>query len=94
LSRFTVIDLPLSGLKLVERQNLGDSRGFLSRMFCAEELAQAGWAKPIAQINLTMTAKRGTLRGMHFQQPPHSEMKLVNCMRGAVLDIALIRRLF
>ncbi|MBW6420727.1 dTDP-4-dehydrorhamnose 3,5-epimerase [Rhizobium sp. XQZ8] len=89
MSRFTVIDLPLSGLKLVERQNLGDSRGFLSRMFCAEELAQAGWAKPIAQINLTMTAKRGTLRGMHFQQPPHSEMKLVNCMRGAVLDIAV-----
>jgi len=89
LSRFAVTDLPLSGLKLVERQNLGDSRGFLARMFCAEELALAGWVKPIAQINLTMTARQGTVRGMHFQQPPHSEMKLVNCMRGAVLDIAV-----
>jgi dTDP-4-dehydrorhamnose 3,5-epimerase len=89
LSRFTITDLPLAGLKLVERQNLGDSRGFLSRIFCAEELAPAGWIKPIAQINLTMTARKGTLRGMHFQQPPHSEMKLVNCIRGAVFDVAV-----
>lgn len=89
MSRFTVTDLPLAGLKLVERQNLGDSRGFLSRMFCADELAAAGWAKPIAQINLTMTARRGTVRGMHFQHPPHAEMKLVNCLRGAVWDVAV-----
>ncbi|MCJ9754323.1 dTDP-4-dehydrorhamnose 3,5-epimerase family protein [Neorhizobium sp. BETTINA12A] len=89
MSRFTVTDLPLAGLKLVERQNLGDSRGFLSRMFCADELAPAGWAKPIAQINLTMTARQGTVRGMHFQHPPHAEMKLVNCLRGAVFDVAV-----
>ncbi len=89
MSRFTVTDLPLAGLKLVERQNLGDSRGFLSRMFCAEELAPAGWAKPIAQINLTMTARKGTVRGMHFQHPPQAEMKLVNCLRGAVWDVAV-----
>ncbi|CDZ31709.1 StrX protein [Neorhizobium galegae bv. officinalis] len=89
MSRFTVTDLPLAGLKLVERQNLGDSRGFLSRMFCADELAQAGWAKPIAQINLTVTTRQGTVRGMHFQHPPHAEMKLVNCLRGAVFDVAV-----
>ena len=89
MSRFAVTDLPLAGLKLVERQNLGDSRGFLSRMFCAGELAPAGWAKPVAQINLTVTAQRGTVRGMHFQHPPHSEMKLVNCIRGAVWDVAI-----
>ena len=89
MSRFTVTDLPLAGLKLVERQNLGDSRGFLSRMFCADELAQAGWAKPIAQINLTVTARQGTVRGMHFQHPPHAEMKLVNCLHGAVFDVAV-----
>ena len=89
MSRFAVTDTPLAGLKIVERQNLGDSRGFLSRMFCAEELALAGWTKPIAQINLTMTSSRGTVRGMHFQQPPHSEMKLVNCVRGVVLDVAV-----
>ncbi|WP_312360765.1 dTDP-4-dehydrorhamnose 3,5-epimerase family protein [Ensifer sp.] len=89
MSRFAVIDLPLAGLKLIERQNLGDSRGFLSRMFCADELGAAGWLKPVAQINLTMTAKKGAVRGMHFQYPPHAEMKLVNCVRGAVLDVAV-----
>jgi dTDP-4-dehydrorhamnose 3,5-epimerase len=89
MSRFTVIDLPLGGLKLVERRSLGDSRGFLSRLFCAEELAAVGWRKPIAQINLTFTAKRGTVRGLHFQYPPHAEMKLVSCLRGRVWDVAV-----
>lgn len=89
MTRFTIHELPLSGLKVVERQNLGDPRGFLSRMFCAEELAVAGWASPIAQINLTRTLRRGTVRGMHYQHPPHAEMKLVNCLRGAVLDVAV-----
>ena len=89
MSHFTVSDLPLAGLKLVERQRLGDSRGFLSRLFCAKELAAAGWVKPIAQINHTCTAKRGTVRGMHFQRPPHVEMKLVSCIRGEVLDVAV-----
>jgi dTDP-4-dehydrorhamnose 3,5-epimerase len=79
----------LDGLKRIERQRLGDSRGFLSRIFCAKELAQAGWNKPIEQINHTYTAKRGTVRGMHFQRPPHAEMKLVSCLRGEVLDVAV-----
>lgn len=89
MSRFTVTDLPLAGLKRVERQRLGDSRGFLSRLFCAEELAEAGWIKPIAQINHTYTARQGTVRGMHFQRPPHAEMKLVSCIRGEVWDVAV-----
>lgn len=89
MNRFTITDLPMTGLKLVERQRLGDSRGFLSRLFCAEELAPAGWRKPIVQINHTFTAQRGTVRGMHYQQPPHSEMKLVTCIQGEVWDVAV-----
>lgn len=89
MNRFAVTDLPLSGLKLVGRQRIGDARGSLSRLFCAEELAAAGWVNPIAQINHTGTARRGTVRGMHFQRPPHSEMKLVSCIRGEVWDVAL-----
>lgn len=89
MSRFTLSDLPLAGLKLVQRQRLGDSRGFLARMFCSEELAAAGWTRPIAQINHTLTAKSGTIRGMHFQRPPHAEMKLVSCLRGEVWDVAV-----
>ncbi len=89
MSRFTVTDLSLAGLKQIERQPLGDSRGFLSRLFCAQELAAAGWHKPIAQINHTHTAQRGTVRGMHYQQPPHAEMKLVTCIQGEVWDVAV-----
>jgi dTDP-4-dehydrorhamnose 3,5-epimerase len=89
MSRFTVTDLPLAGLKPIERQRLGDSRGFLSRLFCAHELAAAGWHKPIVQINYTHTTQRGTVRGMHYQQPPHAEMKLVTCIQGEVWDVAV-----
>ncbi len=89
MSRFSVTDTPLAGLQCVTRQCLGDPRGFLSRMFCAEEMATAGWYKPIAQINLTQTAQRGVIRGMHFQWPPYAEMKLVSCIRGEVWDVAV-----
>ena len=89
MKRLAIADLPLAGLKRIERQRLGDARGFLSRLFCAEELAAAGWSKPIAQINQTFTAKRGTVRGLHFQYPPHAEMKLVSCLRGEVWDVAV-----
>jgi dTDP-4-dehydrorhamnose 3,5-epimerase len=66
-----------------------DSRGFFSRLFCADELVAASWQKPVAQVNLTFTAKRGTVRGLHFQHPPHAEMKLVICLRGKVWDVAV-----
>lgn len=89
MNRFAVTALPLAGLKLIERQCLGDSRGFLSRLFCVEELDAAGWCKPIAQINHTYTARRGTVRGMHHQHQPHAEMKMVTCIRGEVWDVAV-----
>ena len=89
MSRFAITDLPLQGLKSIERRNLGDSRGFLSRLFCAQDLACAGWQKPVAQVNHSYAAKIGTVRGMHFQFPPHTEMKLVSCLRGRVWDVAV-----
>ena len=89
MSRFTITDLPLQGLKLVERQRASDSRGYFSRLFCADDLAVAGWHKPIAQINQTLTQSRGTVRGLHFQKPPHAEMKLVTCIKGSVWDMAV-----
>lgn len=89
MSRFLVHDTPLAGLKLIERKPIGDARGFLARMFCAEDLSVAGWNKGIAQINHTLTQVRGTVRGMHFQRSPHMEMKLVSCLRGAVWDVAV-----
>ena len=89
MSRFTISETELTGLKVIERQRLSDARGFLARIFCAEEFTAIGWHHPIAQINHTSTAARGTIRGMHFQHPPHSEMKLVSCLRGEVWDVAV-----
>lgn len=87
--RFVITDLSFTGVKLIERQRLGDARGFFSRLFCAEELAVAGWHKAIAQINHTSTVQRGTIRGMHYQMAPHTETKLVSCIRGKVWDVAI-----
>lgn len=89
MSRFSIAPQALAGLVVLQRQTMRDQRGFLSRIFCAEELAAAGWTQPIAQINHTYTAQRGTLRGLHFQRPPYPEMKLVSCVRGSVYDVAV-----
>ena len=88
-SRFAVTELPLPGLKRINRRRITDDRGYFSRLFCAEELAAAGWAKPILQINHAFTARRGTVRGMHYQRPPAAEMKLVTCLRGKIWDVAV-----
>ncbi|MEO6898067.1 MAG: dTDP-4-dehydrorhamnose 3,5-epimerase [Caldimonas sp.] len=84
-----VDDTPIAGLKRVRRSRLADARGFLARLFCADELRDAGWDAPVAQINHTMTARRGSVRGLHFQRAPHAEKKLVHCLRGEVWDVAV-----
>jgi dTDP-4-dehydrorhamnose 3,5-epimerase len=89
MNRFRVVETPIADLKIVERTPRADERGFLARLFCAEELQAAGWNKPIAQINQTMTRRPGAVRGLHFQFPPHAEMKLVTCIRGEVWDVAV-----
>jgi dTDP-4-dehydrorhamnose 3,5-epimerase len=89
MNRLSVKALPLQGLTLIERQHLRDERGFFSRLFCADELAAVGWQQPIAQINHTLTTLTGTVRGLHYQTPPHAEMKLVSCIRGKAWDVAV-----
>lgn len=89
MSRFEFIPTPLTGLKLVQRKAIEDHRGFLSRFYCVEEFAEAGITKPIAQINHTLTRKKGAVRGLHFQHPPHVETKLVSCLRGEIWDMAV-----
>jgi dTDP-4-dehydrorhamnose 3,5-epimerase len=74
---------------VIKRNKKGDERGFLSRLFCAEELAVAGWNKPIRQINHTLTEHAGTVRGIHYQSQPFTEMKLVSCVRGEIWDVAV-----
>lgn len=89
MSRFAPGVTPLSGLITLQRQRYSDSRGFLSRLFCAEDMRAFGWPGPVAQINHTFTATRGAVRGLHFQQPPHAEYKLVSCLKGEIFDVAV-----
>jgi dTDP-4-dehydrorhamnose 3,5-epimerase len=89
VSRLQIEDTPLAGLKRVRRLPLGDARGYLVRLFCADELRDAGWSTPLAQVNQTRTRQRGSVRGLHFQHPPHAEKKLVHCLRGEVFDVAV-----
>lgn len=89
MARLDFVPTPLAGLELVQRKPIGDSRGFLSRFFCAEEFRQAGMQKNISQINQTLTRKKGAVRGMHYQRPPHAETKIVSCVKGEVFDVAV-----
>lgn len=84
-----VTDLPLAGLKRVQRRLRADERGVFSRLFCADELKAAGWPWPLAQINHSVSRGRGLVRGLHFQRAPDLEAKLVSCVRGEVWDVAV-----
>jgi dTDP-4-dehydrorhamnose 3,5-epimerase len=66
VTRLVISSLPLGNLKLIERQALADSRGFLARLFCSEELEVAGWDGSIAQINHTLTYHIGSVSGMDY----------------------------
>jgi dTDP-4-dehydrorhamnose 3,5-epimerase len=89
MNSFTIHSTPLSRVKIIKRHLIEDQRGYLVRLFCVEELVSAGWCKPIVQINQTRTKKQGAVRGMHYQIPPHMEMKLVSCISGVVWDVAV-----
>lgn len=89
MSRFQGQATAIGGAWSLQRTRIGDARGFLDRLFCAEELAPFGWCWPVAQVNHARTERAGTVRGMHYQEPPHSEAKLVSCVRGAVWDVAV-----
>mgnify|MGYP006429330939 FL=1 len=87
--RFDFNSTPLQGLYRIEHKPFKDQRGFFSRLFCAEEFKEIGLVKPITQINYTLTKSKGTVRGMHFQYPPHTETKMVTCIQGSVFDVAV-----
>jgi dTDP-4-dehydrorhamnose 3,5-epimerase len=85
--RFVSTTLP--GVMVVELDAHEDSRGFFARAFCEQEFARAGVALRPRQINLSHNPTAFTLRGMHHQAPPHAEIKLVQCVRGRVYDVAV-----
>ncbi len=80
---------PLKGCYIIEIEPLGDNRGWFARTYCKKEFAQIGHTKEWVQLNHSFTSQKGTTRGMHYQLPPHSEIKMVRCIAGAVYDVVV-----
>ena len=82
-------ETPLAGAYLVEIEKRADERGFFARAFCEREFARLGLETRIVQANNSVSARKGTLRGMHYQLSPKAETKFVRCIRGAIYDIII-----
>jgi len=80
---------PLAGAFRIQPERVVDERGWFARVFCVEEFRRHGLRTEVCQSSISFNAAAGTLRGMHWQAPPHGECKLVRCVRGAVWDVLL-----
>lgn len=77
----------LPGAYVIEPEKIGDERGYFARIWCKRELLQHGLKGELTQSNVGFSHRKGTLRGLHFQKPPHAEVKIVRCTRGAIFDV-------
>jgi dTDP-4-dehydrorhamnose 3,5-epimerase len=84
---FSETELP--GAYVIDLEPIEDERGFFARSWCEREFSKHGLSTKIAQANISFNKRKGTLRGMHFQKPPHAEVKLVRCTRGAIYDVII-----
>jgi dTDP-4-dehydrorhamnose 3,5-epimerase len=84
-----ILTTPIEGVHVVEHCYNQDSRGFFARLFCQESLAPIIGDRKIVQINHSGSSKQGCVRGLHYQLPPHAEMKLIRCIKGRVWDVAV-----
>jgi len=83
----------LNGLLIIEPKRHGDHRGFFAETYSQQAYAALGVDATFVQDNHSLSAAQGTVRGLHFQAPPHAQAKLVRCGRGAIFDVAVdIRR--
>jgi dTDP-4-dehydrorhamnose 3,5-epimerase len=83
----TFTETELGGAFLIDLEPHTDERGFFARTWCAREFADHGLSARLAQCSISFNRAVGTLRGLHYQAPPHPESKLVRCLRGAIYDV-------
>lgn len=79
----------IEGVYVIDLELHGDQRGYFARVFAKEELAKYGITYNIVHINRSLTEKRGTIRGLHFQKYPKQEDKIVQCLHGSIFDVAV-----
>lgn len=84
-----LVETSIYGAWLLEGKAFQDNRGAFSRLFCSRELQAILGSRTIAQINHSVTCSVGAIRGLHFQNSPHAEMKIVRCLKGRVFDVAV-----
>ena len=89
MGKLTIIQTPFEGLYVVETATFLDHRGAFARWFCEGEMKEILGNRRIKNVNFSRTVKKGSIRGMHFQNPPYSEMKMVRCIRGRILDVVV-----
>jgi len=82
----------MDGLALLRWAVHEDGRGSFARIYCRAALAEAGLPFEVVQVNVSRNPARHTLRGLHFQRPPHAEPKIVACLRGRIWDVAVDMR--
>jgi dTDP-4-dehydrorhamnose 3,5-epimerase len=82
-------ETPLAGAFVIEPEPQADARGVFARTWCRREFAAHGLDVQIAQCSTSFNARKGTLRGMHYQLPPAAETKLVRCSRGSLYDVII-----
>jgi dTDP-4-dehydrorhamnose 3,5-epimerase len=83
----------LKGAFVVRLKKIEDQRGYFARGWCREEFAKRGLKANMVQLNTGFSYKKGTIRGMHYQEAPHAEAKFVRCTRGAIFDVIVDLRL-
>lgn len=85
----TFTETTLKDSYVVTLTPVSDSRGWFARTYCKNEFAAIGHNKEWVQLNHSFSSKKGTIRGMHYQLPPYSEIKMVRCIAGAVYDVII-----
>ena len=83
------IETKLKGTYVIEPERIEDERGFFARSYCFREFEAHGLNPKVVQCNISFNARKGTLRGMHYQLPPHAEAKLVRCTMGSMYTVII-----
>lgn len=89
MNRFNFISTFFKEMYIIEPKPIQDNRGYFERYFCVKDFEEIGLTKPIVQINHSYTKGVGSIRGLHYQTFPHTEIKIIRCLKGAIYDVAI-----
>lgn len=84
-----IVSNPFDEIKVIKKSRYIDERGYFERIFCQDEFKNFGITETFPQINLSYNQKKGTIRGLHFQEEPYMESKVVQCVKGSIYDVVV-----